>query len=55
MNDKKVEKISLKDLRAHAEVLIDMGLMPSLDKVLSVVAKTREKYQERIKTARQKK
>ena len=55
MNDEKAEKISVKGLRVHAGVLIEMGLMPSLDKLLSVVNEIREKYQERIKTARQKK
>jgi UV DNA damage repair endonuclease len=55
MNDEKVEKVSVSDLRAHAQVLVAMGLMPSLEKLLSVVAETRKKYQERINTTRQKK
>jgi tetrahydromethanopterin S-methyltransferase subunit F len=43
------------DLRVHAEVLVGMGLMPSLERVLSVVADVREKYKSKIEAARRRK
>ena len=49
MND---EKISVKDLRAHSEVLIELGSMPPLEEVLAVIADTRKKYQPKIAAAR---
>jgi hypothetical protein len=55
MKNKKVEKISVADLRVHAEVLVGMGLMPSLERVLSVVADVREKYKSKIEAARRSK
>jgi hypothetical protein len=52
VNDKKVEKISVSDLRAHADVLIELGLMPPLERVLAAVAETSKKYQAKIDAAR---
>jgi hypothetical protein len=53
MKNTKVETISVSDLRAHAEVLIELGLMPPLEKVLAVVAETGKKYGPKIEEARQ--
>jgi len=49
----KEDKITPSDLEAHAQVLIEMGLMPSLEAVLAAVAETREKYKPKIEAARQ--
>jgi hypothetical protein len=49
----KEDKITPSDLEAHAQVLIEMGLMPSLETVLDAVADTRKKYVPKIEAARQ--
>jgi hypothetical protein len=46
------EKITPSDLRAHAEVLIALEKMPSLENLLAVVAEVRAKYKPLMKTAR---
>jgi len=46
------EMIRLSDRRAHAHVLVKMGLMPPVDKVLAAVADARLKYGDEIVRAR---
>ena len=49
MND---DRISVSDLKAHAQVLIEMKLMPPLRELLAAVAETRKKYKPKINAAR---
>jgi hypothetical protein len=46
------DKTSVKDLRAHAEVLQELGMMSSLERLLAVVAETRRKYKPLIEKVR---
>ena len=46
------DKITPSDLEAHAQVLIELGMMPSLETVLNAVADTRKKYLPKIEAAR---
>jgi hypothetical protein len=46
------EKIRPSDLRAHAHVLVEMGLMPKLEDVLKAVTEIRKKYKPLIEEAR---
>jgi hypothetical protein len=46
------DKITPSDLRAHADVLIALDKMPSLENLLAVIAEVRTKYKPLIKTAR---
>jgi hypothetical protein len=55
MTDEEAEKISVSDLRAHAAVLVELGLMPSLERVLAVVADVRDKNKPKVEEARQRK
>jgi len=45
-------KIKPSELEAEAQRLIDAGQMPSLERVLSVIAEVREKYAPLILAAR---
>jgi hypothetical protein len=55
MTDERVERTSVSDLRAHAAVLVELGLMPSLERVPSVVADVRDKYKPNVEEARRRK
>jgi hypothetical protein len=46
------EKIRPSDLRAQAHVLVEMGLMPPLEKILAAVAEARKKFKPQIEAAR---
>jgi hypothetical protein len=39
------DKISVKDLRAHAQVLLELKMMPSLEQLLTAIAETHRKIQ----------
>jgi hypothetical protein len=47
------DKISVKDLRAHAHVLRELNMMPSLERLLAVVVETRQKYMPLLEAARE--
>jgi hypothetical protein len=48
-------KISVKDLHAHAHVLCELGMMPSLERLLAVIVEMRLKYRPVIERVRKKK
>jgi hypothetical protein len=45
-------KITPSDLKAHADVLIALGKMPTLEKLLEAVSSVREVYKPKIEAAR---
>jgi hypothetical protein len=46
------EKITPSDLRAHAEVLIALGKMPTLAELHAAIASTKQKFRPLIEAAR---
>jgi hypothetical protein len=47
------DKVSVKDLRAHTHVLRELGMMPSLERLLlAVIDETRRKYKPFIEQVR---
>jgi hypothetical protein len=48
-------KISVKGLRAYAHVLRELGMMPSLERLLAVIVETRLKYKPMIERVRKQK